>query len=85
MEKIMTFLASRLSLLLIPAALLLAGTAMAMPPAPQGNATTITATADHGGASLRQFAVFIRGGCPYGLDKECHRNKNRKMVCRCVS
>ena len=35
-----------------------------------------------------QFArkVFIRGGCPYNLDKECDRLPNGRLVhCRCVS
>ena len=30
-------------------------------------------------------ALFIRGGCPAGLDKVCNRNKRGKMVCRCQS
>jgi len=33
----------------------------------------------------QQLALFIRGGCPYNLDKECHRNRHGRMVCRCVS
>jgi hypothetical protein len=79
--KIMHFLASRMSLLLIPAALLLSGTAMATPRSAQDTTTTIS---DQAGVPLEQLAVFIRGGCPYNLDKECHRKKG-KMVCRCVS
>ena len=37
---------------------------------------------------VMQFArkVFIRGGCPYNLDKECDRLPNGRLVhCRCVS
>ncbi len=33
----------------------------------------------------QRVAFFIRGGCPYNLDKECHRNRRGRMVCRCVS
>jgi hypothetical protein len=30
--------------------------------------------------------VFIRGGCPYNLDKICVRDRNGRLVhCRCAS
>jgi hypothetical protein len=82
---IMTRRANRLSSFLIPAVLLFAGTAMAMPPSAQGKMTTN----DQAGSSLPQLAaseVVIRGGCPYNLDKICQRNKAGKVVhCRCAS
>jgi hypothetical protein len=28
---------------------------------------------------------FIKGGCPYNLDKECHRGPRGRIICRCVS
>ena len=72
----MTRLARNLSALVITA--LLAGTAMAA--SPQGNATAAQPS-----DSLQHLALFIRGGCPYNLDKVCHRAHNGKMICHCQS
>jgi hypothetical protein len=74
----MTRLASRLSAVVIP--FLLAGTAMAASPALQDNAITARQA-----GSPQHLALFIRGGCPYNLDKVCHRARNGKMICHCQS
>jgi len=84
MEKIMTNLVvSRLSSVLIPAVLLLSGTAMSMPlPALDQTITSNRAESSH---RLHEARIFIRGGCPYNLDKVCDRNRAGKLVCHCVS
>jgi hypothetical protein len=73
---------SRLSLL-IPTVLLLSGTAMAMPLSTQDKPTT-TNRAELS-VPLREAGIFIRGGCPYNLDKACVRNRRGKLICHCVS
>lgn len=72
--------ASRLLGLVVPVLLLLAAPAMAN--SFVGDQTT---SAGHVEPAPQRLALFIRGGCPYNLDKECHRNRKDKMVCRCVS
>ena len=83
MGKIMTnFVVSRLSSVPIAAALL-SGTAMSMPLSAQDQTT-----ADNRAPSsrpLHEARIFIRGGCPYNLDKVCDRNRAGKLVCHCVS
>jgi hypothetical protein len=76
----MTHLAGRLSSVLIPAVLLMSGTAMAASSSTQDK----IAIASHA-ESFSKVAWFIRGGCPYNLDKSCYRGKNGKAVCHCVS
>jgi hypothetical protein len=72
-----------LRLPLIVSAVFLAGaSAMATP------STTHDSSAVGHRIDVMQFArkVFIRGGCPYNLDKECDRLPNGRLVnCRCVS
>ena len=75
--------ANRLSALVTPAiAVLWAAAAIAAPAADRP-------TRDgQAGAPLVLAAkeVFIRGGCPYNLDKICLRDRNGKLVhCRCQS
>ena len=76
----MVALASRLLGLVVPVTLLLASPAMA-----SSFVGDQTVGAGHVERAPQRLALFIRGGCPYNLDKECHRNRKGKMVCRCVS
>src|ERR1700693_172830 len=72
---------SRLSFLVF-AGFLAGASAMAAP------SITHDTSAVHHRIDVMQFArkVFIRGGCPYNLDKECDRLPNGRLVhCRCVS
>jgi hypothetical protein len=72
-----------LCLSFVVSAVFLAGaSAMATP------SITQASSAVHHRIDVMQFArkVFIRGGCPYNLDKECDRLPNGRLVhCRCVS
>ena len=81
MTKRMTQKMFRLSLV-VSAVFIAGASAMAAP-----SITTDSSAAGHR-IDLMQFArkVFIRGGCPYNLDKECDRLPDGRLVhCRCVS
>jgi hypothetical protein len=68
--------------ILAPAVFLLGAVAMAasVPASDQPAAST------QGLAQMLARKIFIRGGCPYNLDKECERLPNGRLVhCRCVS
>jgi len=83
MEKIMIYrVVSRLSSVLIAAALL-SGTAMSMPLPAQDQ--TIAGNRVESSRPLHEARIFIRGGCPYNLDKVRDRNRAGKLVCHCVS
>jgi hypothetical protein len=79
----MTRRASGLLPILIPAVLLLCGTAVAMP---LGAPDKLV---DHKvpGFPLLLLAkeVVIHNGCPAGLDKICQRIRGRLRHCRCAS
>ena len=77
----MTVVAKRLSMLL-PTVVLLGAAAMTMSSALADGARAGIAPP----VRLAEKKVFIRGGCPYNLDKECIRDhKGRLVKCRCVS
>jgi hypothetical protein len=61
--------------------LITSGTAFASPSPDVTNRRPLTVSESR----APQLAFLIRGGCPYNLDKECHRNRHGRMVCRCVS
>jgi hypothetical protein len=59
-----------------PAALLVLAATFATP----------SVAAERAPATIFAKKVFIRGGCPYNLDKECDRLPDGRLVhCRCVS
>ena len=71
----------RLSILL-PAVFLLGAAAVAAPSV----ASSQPIAGEQHLAQMLARKVFIRGGCPYNLDKECDRLPNGRLVhCRCVS
>ena len=77
----MTHAMLRLSVL-VPAVILTCASAVAAPPDRSGP----SASSDRLGGMQLARKVFIRGGCPYNLDKECDRLPNGRLVhCRCVS
>jgi hypothetical protein len=79
----MTRHANRLSALLTPAIAVL--WAAAAVPAPAANHPALNGQAGSP-IVLAAKEVFIRGGCPYNLDKICLRDRNGKLVhCRCAS
>ena len=76
--------ANRLSSWLSVAVLLLSGAAVAVSPAFAGGELI----GDHAEPQVLFAAkeIFIKGGCPYNLDKACIRDRRGKLVkCRCVS
>jgi hypothetical protein len=67
----------------VVAAVFLAGASAMAAPSITHDASAVAHRID-----LMQLArkVFIRGGCPYNLDKECDRLPDGRLVhCRCVS
>jgi len=77
----MTRQAKHLAALLIPAILLVGGSAFAASSAGQDRSSAI-----HQSFNQRLATILIRGGCPYNLDKVCKgRRKGKLYGCHCQS